>query len=210
MGKLIQMLGVLIGISLVSGLVLGAVNALTKDRIKRNELELRKIPAVIQIVEGLEGRLDAAAKKALNEELLTSFQELAIEGLDEPLQLFIYKREGRPVMVAIEGMGEGGYSGDVGVMVGFDLSTEKLAGVGITTHSETPGLGDRVTEEWFRAQFMGLDLGAAFRTRRDSPPGVIDGISGATKSSQAVANGAGKAVELFKAHRAKILDQVGE
>jgi electron transport complex protein RnfG len=202
MGKLIHIIVVLIGISLISGLVLGGIDGLTKERIKLNVLEFKKVPAVIAIYEGMAGALDETKKEELKQELLSSFTEIEMPGEDDPLTVFIVKKDGKPVMAAIDRDGEGGYGGMVGVMVGFNLETGDLDGIGITTDSETPGLGKKVHEEVFRKQFKGMKSASVFKIKKDGGP--IDAVSGASKSSRAVADGVDRAVKLYQSKASEI------
>jgi Na+-transporting NADH:ubiquinone oxidoreductase subunit C len=48
-----------------------------------------------------------------------------------------------------------GLWGEIRAAVGFDRSLEKLTGVDFLKQSETPGLGARISEAWFREQFRG-------------------------------------------------------
>jgi electron transport complex protein RnfG len=80
--------------------------------------------------------------------------------------------------VAVEGFGKG-FGGEIGVIVGFDIGNDSLAGIGITTMRETPGLGTRVAEDDFTAQFSGASLPVELKSRG----GNIDAVSGATVSS---------------------------
>jgi len=80
-------------------------------------------------------------------------------------------------------------------MAGVDSEASKILGIEFYRHSETPGLGGRITEEWFQNQFAGLDLGGnekeekIFRLRPRSTrkaPNDLDAITGATQTSIAV------------------------
>ena len=88
---------------------------------------------------------------------------------------------GRLSGVAIEAFGSG-YGGDLGVLSGFNVSNDTLAGVGMTQLKETPGLGMRVKEPAFSSQFSGSKAPVALSGKG----GSIDAISGATISSTAV------------------------
>ncbi len=75
-----------------------------------------------------------------------------------------------------------GYAGDIDVLVGLEDATT-LKGITVVSHQETPGLGDKIAESDFTNQFRGLDIdGVALR--KDG--GQVDGVTGATISSQAV------------------------
>jgi electron transport complex protein RnfG len=84
-------------------------------------------------------------------------------------------------------------------MTGFDLESEALVGIGVTTMSETPGLGTRVRDAEFARQFVGLGVDAALRVKKDG--GEIDAVTGATISSRAVADAVRQARDTFAAHK---------
>lgn len=48
-----------------------------------------------------------------------------------------------------------GLWGAITATVGFDGALERLTGVDFLKQSETPGLGARISEKWFREQFRG-------------------------------------------------------
>ncbi len=72
-----------------------------------------------------------------------------------------------------------GYGGDIALRVGFDAEG-KVTGIIVGSHSETPNLGAKITEEEFRGQFEGLS-GEAVLGENITP------ITGATISSRGVA-----------------------
>ncbi len=76
-----------------------------------------------------------------------------------------------------------GYAGDIGLLAALD-GQQRLIGVRVTRHSETPGLGDFIDTErspWIR-QFA------------DRRPASVDSVTGATITSQAVKRGVQKLV----------------
>ncbi len=73
------------------------------------------------------------------------------------------------------------------ISVSGDMKT--LSGLTFTAQSETPGLGGRIDELWFREQFRGVTLDSAKGDQlvyRPEPGGNVDAISGATSTSKAV------------------------
>ena len=79
-----------------------------------------------------------------------------------------------------------GYGGPITVVVGLD-TTGRIAGLGIGADmKETPGLGQKARETWFRDQFRGKSE-SEVALKRDN--GMLDAISAATITSRAVANG---------------------
>ena len=98
-----------------------------------------------------------------------------------------------------------GYGGDVGVMVGFNVANDTLAGIGTTTLKETPGLGMRIAEPGFTGQFRGIAAPVGLK----SQGGSIDGISGATISSSGAVTAVNLAAEAYKALKPEILKTWG-
>lgn len=76
-----------------------------------------------------------------------------------------------------------GYGGSINLLVGIDLNFD-IKGIDVISHTETPGLGSRITEDSFKQQFKGLTPDD-IALRKDD--GKIDAITGATISSTAVA-----------------------
>ncbi|MEA3294507.1 MAG: RnfABCDGE type electron transport complex subunit G [Euryarchaeota archaeon] len=72
-----------------------------------------------------------------------------------------------------------------------------VTGVKIMAHSETPGLGAKITEESFTGQFPGV---AEDDLMLSKDGGAIDAITGATVSSVAVIDGLHAAMDEIKAN----------
>jgi Na+-translocating ferredoxin:NAD+ oxidoreductase subunit G len=77
-----------------------------------------------------------------------------------------------------------GYGGTIEILVGLEDETT-IKGISIITHSESPGLGSRITEDSYLEQYNGIKIQD---TDMSSSGGKIDAITGATISSTAVAN----------------------
>ncbi|MFN2268685.1 MAG: FMN-binding protein, partial [Desulfonatronovibrio sp.] len=91
----------------------------------------------------------------------------------------------------------------VGVMLAIDPVEDSLQGAAVTTHSETPGLGTRVIEvDSFGRQFEDKPLSTDFRLSSDG--GTVQGISGATVSSSAMANAVHRGVALYNEFKDKL------
>jgi electron transport complex protein RnfG len=84
-----------------------------------------------------------------------------------------------------EGPGYGATLGgcDIKLVFGIEPDNRTIVGVRIIVHSETPGLGAKITEDEFLVQFEGKNLGE-LALRREG--GEIDAITGATISSKSV------------------------
>ena len=75
-------------------------------------------------------------------------------------------------------------------------------GIGITTLSETPGLGTRITEDIFTQQFHNKSKDTIFKVKKDG--GEIDAITGATISSRAVAQAITETKIFYEQHQEKL------
>lgn len=92
-----------------------------------------------------------------------------------------------------------GYGGDMKILVGIDKE-QKITGIILTSHNETPGLGDKVTFSDFTDQYKGGFPEEEFfvvkrETRADSE---IQAVTAATKSSRAVTTGVNDALNLVR------------
>ncbi|MBZ4643890.1 MAG: rnfG [Deferribacteraceae bacterium] len=104
--------------------------------------------------------------------------------------IYIAKMDDKVVGYAIKSTSSKGYGGDIDVLIA--VSTDgKITGIEILRHAETPGLGDKIEDEWFKNLFKGLTAKDNIAVKKDG--GIIDQFSGATISpravSEAVANG---------------------
>ncbi len=82
-----------------------------------------------------------------------------------------------------------GLWGSISGYLAFSPDYTSIIGIDFTAHSETPGLGGRIDELWFKDQFRGIST----QTRdsivfRPSEGGNADAITGATLTSKAVSN----------------------
>lgn len=189
------MVVVLTVLSSFSGGLLAALRDGTRDRIERQELELVKGPAIRQILEG-----------ATNDPLTDRFK--IMDGKVER-SVFVGELNGKRNVVVFETSGPG-YGGDIGLMVGINVDDEKITSVGVTTHSETPGLGAKAKEDpAFPAQFRGRPLGAgAVKVTKDG--GEINAISGATITSRGVCVAATDATEVYQRLKSQINEKLRE
>lgn len=192
MREMIKMVVVLTIISLASGGLLAALRDGTQERIDNQVLEFVKGPAVRDIL-----------KDAANDPIASRFQ---IKDGDTLRTFFVAVIGGQPRGVALESSGKG-YGGDVGLMVGIDVAENKILGVGVTTMSETPGLGARAkTDPKFVAQFKGRSLSEPVKVTQDGGP--INAISGATITSRAVSSGVGDALVLYERLKPQITSKM--
>ncbi len=163
--------------------ILAFLNYSTADVIAFNqETELRKILLYVFNIE-----VPSQEPKAIEE----AFNKYISEG----------NLNGQKVYIAREGENIIGYAFPIsgtglwGTVEGFAAVSEdfsELLGIDFVSHSETPGLGGRISEDWFKEQFRGLKLtetnSGNYIIYKPAPGGNVDAIAGATLTSKSVSN----------------------
>ena len=162
----LKMVIVLTAIALISGGVLGLAYTKTSPKIQRN-LELAKENALKKVV--------------------ANVHSYETRDVDRYTTVFIAKDEAGHVVgygVLIQGSG---FQGPIKLMVGFDTTGTKLTGLEVIENVETPGLGNRITEDWFKKQFQGrIPPIQVVKGKKPENEHEIQAITGATISSRAV------------------------
>ena len=188
MREMIQMVVVLTVLSAVSGGLLAGIRNGTQEQIDNQKLEFVQGPAIREIL-----------ADASNDPIVDRF-EISENGLKR--RFFVGSYDGKANSVAFETFGKG-YGGDVGVMIGINTEEDKILGVRVTTHSETPGVGARAeTELDFVSQFKNQELSYDYKVRGDG--GQVDALSGATLTSRAVTAALTDAGGVYKRHKQQI------
>lgn len=191
MRDVIRMIVVLAVLSAVSGGLLAAVKSNTAEKIEYQQLTFVKGPAIKEILQG-----------ATNDPIVDRFK---LTDGEVERSFFVGMFDGKPKGVVFETAGKG-FGGDVNLMVGVDLETDTLLGIGVTVHSETPGLGSRAKDDpSFRAQFKGLSFTEPFKVKSDG--GQIDAVSGATVTSRGVCAGITDSEGFYKKLKPQIIEQ---
>jgi electron transport complex protein RnfG len=191
MNELVKMVVVLTVLSASSGLILASVRDMTMEQIKFQQLVNEKAPAIKKIL-----------GETSNDPLKSTFE--ITEG-KSTLEFFVGSYDGAPKTVVFEAFGTG-FDGKIGVMVGVNLEDDKIKGIGVTTHTETPGLGSRAkTELPFSAQFGGMEVNNPFKVKADG--GRVDALSGATITSRGVCMAATNASELYKRLKPQLIEK---
>ena len=192
MREMIRLLVVIAVFSAVSGGLLAAIQSGTKERIEYQQLKFVKGPAIQQILEGCS-----------NDPLVDRFK---LPDGKEERSFFVGVFDGKANTVALETFGKG-FGGDIGVIVAVNVENDEIVGIGVTTHSETPGLGSRVkTELGFSEQFKGLPIKETFKVKADG--GQIDAVSGATVSSRGVVGAVVESGVIYMRLKTDIMDKV--
>lgn len=129
-------------------------------------------------------------------------------GTRRPSHAYRARLAGQPSAVVLEAVAPDGYSGDIHLLIAIRANGE-LAGVRVTAHRETPGLGDYIDaarSDWIR-QFDGASLARerddAWQVKKDG--GRFDYMTGATISARAVVRAVHKALRYYQREGAALL-----
>jgi len=190
---------VLGGFSLAATLLLATAYGLTKEPIKQSALE--------DLRHSLEQVIPASI---YDNNPAADTVQLQIEG--QSLLVYRARKANHVTGVAFEAARKG-YSGDIRLLLGIDANG-KLLGVRVLSHTETPGLGDKieVTRTDWITRFTGLSLGnppeAQWAVKKDGGP--FDQFAGATITPRAVVNGIRDGLRLFAANRKTLIEEVSK
>jgi electron transport complex protein RnfG len=89
------------------------------------------------------------------------------------------------------------------------VKAEKLMGIGVTTHNETPGLGAKAkTDPKFSGQFKGAAATGSVKVTQDG--GAINAISGATITSRAVCDAVTDALTVYERLKPQLAEKMKE
>lgn len=139
-------------------------------------------------------------------------------GLDEPSTLYRARRAGQAVAVIFEAVAPDGYAGKLRLLISL-RANGSIAGVRVTLHKETPGLGDYIEPKkdknkatpWIN-QFQNLsytDLtDKEWKVKKDG--GRFDYYAGATVTPRAVVKAVHKAVQWAKEQGNTLYAATGE
>lgn len=113
---------------------------------------------------------------------------------------YMYKENGEIQAYAFPITGKALW-GTVDALVAMDKDMERMIGMDIITHSETPGLGGRIEEDWFKEQFRSLELVLTDGRYFDYPPqksANIEAITGATLTSASMRDLLNSNIQIIK------------
>lgn len=172
---------VLMIFAIIGAAIVGFTHDNTAERIELNHQRtlLQRLNTIIPAErynnDLLQGKITIAASKLL--------------GTDNNQTAYIAKLDKQPVGVVLPAIAPNGYNGPIHLLVGIYANGE-LAGVRVTRHRETPGLGDAIEESrsnWISG-FTGKSLDNPttknWKVKRDG--GDFDQFTGATITPRAV------------------------
>ena len=177
-------------ICLVCAGLLATVNAMTVSRIQRVQQEKTQ-RAIAQVVPAFDGAPQDTA--------------VVVDGVE--YQVHRAMSHGKVVGYAIESS-TAGFGGPVNLMVGFSANGD-IYSTAVISHSETPGLGAKMTEDdsHFRTQFAGKNP-AEYELAVTKDGGDVDAITASTITSRAFTSAVRQAYKVFLATKGESTDAV--
>ncbi|MDO9224408.1 MAG: electron transport complex subunit RsxG [Pseudomonadota bacterium] len=186
--------------SVVGAALLSGAHTLTRPAIEASE-RAEKLALISQTLPpgGFDNDLVGAARQLPVDALL---------GLKRPGLAYVARKGGEATAVVLEAAAPDGYAGEIRLLVGIHADG-RIAGVRVTAHRETPGLGDyiEIAKNRWITQFDGHGLAeipaAEWLVRKDG--GRFDYMAGATITPRAVVKATRRALEYFAAHREELM-----
>ena len=97
--------------------------------------------------------------------------------------------------VGVEASTEKGYGGKINILLAISPDC-KIFNYSVLTHQETPGLGDKISNENFKKQFSKKTLNKfVWKVKRDG--GFVDELTAATISTRAVTEAIHNGLKMF-------------
>lgn len=190
MGRLLMTLTL---IAAGAGLVLALVESVTREPIKEQR-RLQMLKALSAVLPEFDNSPDTD----------TVILEDGVDKKGNPVQVVFYRGRtgGELVGTAFKVVAPDGYSGNIEVMVGLKPD-QSVNAIEILAHAETPGLGSKIEESWFKDIFKDKSLdNADWRVKKDG--GEFDQITGATISPRAIVGAVKKGLEFYREHQLEI------
>ncbi len=161
---------------------LSLANELTKDRVaaNRRHAERSAVLAALGVPLASESRLDSVYEASVSqfESGALSLYKATVNGASRYAARF----SGSALWGTVTGF------------IAVDAAVDRIAGLEIVSHNETPGLGGRIDESWFKDQFRGEKIGPqGIRIRQgsgkgdaDKENGELDAVTGASRTSSSM------------------------
>ena len=185
--------------------LLAGVNALTEARIAEQEKRV--------ILEQLGQLISPDLYDNELQQDLFSFQDDLYFPKGQTVVTYRARLDGKAVAVVLKIAAVNGYNGKINLLVGIN-ENGTLCGVRVTSHKETPGLGDAIEIErgdWILG-FFGRALGNPppdeWAVKRDG--GEFDQFTGATITPRAVVEAVRLALEFYADHKSFLFESPAE
>ncbi len=188
---------ILCAITLLAGLALSGIFAVTKDTIAEQKAAAaaESYKAVLPDADSFKANdaMDAAVQALEGGTYGTDFGKVTINEAFEAVDA-----SGNTIGYAISVTSGDGFDGNITLAVGI-LADGTVSGISFTELHETAGMGMRCDEDVFKDQFSGKNV-PSFKLNKaggSTADDEIDSVSGASVSSGAVVNAVNAALDFF-------------
>ncbi|WP_448378581.1 FMN-binding protein [Fervidobacterium sp.] len=160
--------------------ILSGLNVMTSQQVKKNQ-ELFMIRAVLNAM-GIPYTSD--------EEAIGLFKSKVTMEMKDSYNLFSTEVDGEKVYAIL--FSGSGLWGNISGVLAVNSDVSRIVGIDFISQSETPGLGGRIEESWFKEQFRneaivdGKVLVSATKVSESRDDGQVDAITGATLTSKSI------------------------
>lgn len=138
---------------------------------------------------------------------IISIEPSPLLGNKKNIDVYRAKKNNRVIAVIIESVAPDGYSGEIKTLVGIDHE-DKILGVRVIAHKETPGLGDYIEidkSQWIKNfDLKSLDKASEKQWTVKKDGGDFDYISGATITPRAVIKSTYKCLLYVKENKKRL------
>lgn len=182
MRQILKLSLILFIITAVSAALLGVTNDVTKVVIQEKAMEAN----IVYMKEILS---DADDFKVVESPAVTN-----VDSVEEAYEAL---KSGNTIGYVIKTI-TSGYGGDITLLTGIN-NDGTIAGIKVASHSETAGVGSKITEEDFASQFVGKSTTNQLKAAKgESGDDTIESITGATVSSKAATDGVNAAIRIYE------------
>jgi len=195
----------LAAVAIMGTAVLAGVNTLTAERIAEQEKRVI-LEQLGQIISP-----DRYENELQSDRLV--FRDETFFPKGQTVVAYRARKDGKPVALVLRFAAVNGYNGMISLLVGIN-ENGSLSGVRVTSHRETPGLGDAIEAEksdWVLG-FSGHSLQDpsmhGWAVKRDG--GVFDQFTGATITPRAIVKAVRLALEYFEVNRQALFEPLWE
>jgi len=182
----------MVGVGVFCGLLIVTAFQVTQPIIERNKAEALQ-EAIFHVLP------NASTSRTYRLDKAGDFKVLEGKAHGEQLVYAGYDDQEELVGLAVEAQGMG-YQDVIGLIYGYSFAEEAIIGIQVLESKETPGLGDKIeTDPGFLENFEALDVSlrddlselanpvVPVKHGEKTHPWEVDGITGATISSVAIA-----------------------
>lgn len=161
-------------------IILSLINSVTGPTVQKNQ-ELFKVKAILNAM-GITYLSD--------DEALEKFRNEVQKVENTNYEIYRANSDGEDVYALI--FSGSGLWGTITGVLAVDSSVSRIKGIDFISQNETPGLGGRIEESWFKDQFRGEKVSAGMinvsvtKTDGSKEDEKVDAVTGATLTSKSV------------------------